>query len=379
MNKKLLELTLCFQYDDIKFNTLVIVEGDNKRDFTKELLVVTECHYLGHVVGSMSFDIITKNLEAANEPNEVLQNKKKNLTKYKNTYFIYCPRRHIENILTTANNLPFNCIFNDFQLNNFDGKTILFYGMEDLCASQKDFLLHAASQGARVEQLTAFLDKQLGYTEVSLLSTQYFINEEAIGMLWCKKSQFIKSFMDKLIALLLLAFTFPVMLLAALAIRLESKGPTFYRQLRVGQYNREYNVYKFRSMRIDAEKNGPQWAKSNDDRITRVGRFIRATRIDELPQLFNVLNGDMSMVGPRPEREVFIKDLEQHIPYYRFRHAIKPGITGHAQVCYQYGSSIDDAIWKHKYDVHYIKHQSLWFDIKIMLKTIPTVLFGMGR
>ncbi|AIY66941.1 exopolysaccharide biosynthesis polyprenyl glycosylphosphotransferase [Pseudoalteromonas piratica] len=327
----------------------------------------------------MSFDTITKNLLTTNDPNEVIQNQPKEAVKHRNTYFIYCPKLHIEKIRQTAVNLPFNCIFNDFQLNNFNGKTILFYGMEELSASQKDFLLHAASNGARVEQLTAFLDKQLGYTEVSLLSTQYFINEEAIEMLWCKKSQFLKSFIDKLIALLLLAFTFPIIVLATFAIRLESKGPILYRQLRVGQYNREYNVYKFRSMRTDAEKNGPQWAEANDNRITRVGRFIRATRIDELPQLFNVLNGDMSMVGPRPEREVFIKDLEQHIPYYRFRHAIKPGITGHAQVCYQYGSSVDDAIWKHKYDVHYIKHQSLWFDIKIMLKTIPTVLFGMGR
>ncbi|WP_372766136.1 exopolysaccharide biosynthesis polyprenyl glycosylphosphotransferase [Pseudoalteromonas sp.] len=326
----------------------------------------------------MSFDTITKKIRTV-ESNQELRNLKKDSLKQRKTFFIYCPKEQIDKVKCTASNLPFKFIFNDFQLNNFDGKTILFYCMEDLPAPQKEFLLHAVSKGARVEQLTSFLDKRLGYTEVSLLSTQYFINEEAIEMLWCKKSQFIKSLIDKMIALLLLALTFPIILLTIFAIRLESKGPILYRQLRVGQYNREYSVYKFRSMRTDAEKNGPQWAESNDNRVTRVGRFIRATRIDELPQLFNVLNGDMSIVGPRPEREVFIKDLEQHIPYYRFRHAIKPGITGHAQVCYQYGSSVDDAIWKHKYDVHYIKHQSFWFDMKIMLKTIPTVLFGMGR
>lgn len=132
-------------------------------------------------------------------------------------------------------------------------------------------------------------------------------------------------------------------------------------------------------MRNDAEKNGAQWASKNDARVTRVGKFIRKTRIDELPQLINILKGEMSLVGPRPEREVFIKDLETQIPYYRFRHAIKPGVTGLAQVKYAYGASVEDAIWKHKYDIHYIKHQSLGMDLKIILRTVKTVLFGMGQ
>ena len=132
-------------------------------------------------------------------------------------------------------------------------------------------------------------------------------------------------------------------------------------------------------MRNDAEKNGAQWASKNDARVTRVGKFIRKTRIDELPQLINILKGEMSLVGPRPEREVFIKDLETQIPYYRFRHAIKPGVTGLAQVKYAYGASVEDAIWKHKYDIHYIKHQSLRMDLKIILRTVKTVLFGMGQ
>ena len=303
----------------------------------------------------------------------------KSSTKHIKQLFIFCPNNEVEKIKETAKKLNFDCVFNNYQIKHFAGKTILFHGMDDLPDNEKEFLLQAASQGARVEQLTSYLDKQLGYTEVSLLSTQYFINEDAINVLWCKKSQFAKAVLDKFSALILLTITLPIILLTALIIRLESKGPILYRQLRVGQHNKEYNVYKFRSMRTDAEANGPQWAQSNDNRVTRVGRFIRRTRIDELPQLFNVLNGDMSMVGPRPEREVFIKELEQQIPYYRFRHAIKPGITGLAQVKYQYGASVDDAIWKHKYDVHYIKHQSLYMDIKIMLQTVPTILFGMGR
>ena len=132
-------------------------------------------------------------------------------------------------------------------------------------------------------------------------------------------------------------------------------------------------------MHNDAEKDGAQWASKNDARVTRVGKFIRKTRIDELPQLINILKGEMSLVGPRPEREVFIKDLETQIPYYRFRHAIKPGVTGLAQVKYAYGASGEDAIWKHKYDIHYIKHQSLRMDLKIILRTVKTVLFGMGQ
>lgn len=132
-------------------------------------------------------------------------------------------------------------------------------------------------------------------------------------------------------------------------------------------------------MRNDAEKSGAQWATQNDARVTKVGNFIRKTRIDELPQIINILKGEMSIVGPRPEREVFIAELEQEIPYYRFRHAVKPGVTGLAQVSYPYGASIEDAIWKHKYDIYYIKHHSTLLDIKILLKTVKVVLFGMGR
>ena len=132
-------------------------------------------------------------------------------------------------------------------------------------------------------------------------------------------------------------------------------------------------------MRNDAEKNGAQWASKNDARVTKIGKFIRQTRIDEIPQLINVLQGSMSIVGPRPEREVFIRDLEKEIPYYRFRHAVKPGVTGLAQVSYPYGASLEDAVWKHKYDIHYIKHHSALLDLKILVMTIKTVLFGMGR
>jgi lipopolysaccharide/colanic/teichoic acid biosynthesis glycosyltransferase len=158
------------------------------------------------------------------------------------------------------------------------------------------------------------------------------------------------------------------MALTALAIRLDSAGPILYTQERVGENGRIFTVYKFRSMRTDAERSGqPVWARDRDDRITRVGRFIRVTRLDELPQLWNVMRGDMSFVGPRPE-----------IPFYLQRHAVKPGLTGWAQVKYQYGSSIEDALEKLRYDLYYIKHMSVFFDLTIVLDTVKVILFGKG-
>jgi exopolysaccharide biosynthesis polyprenyl glycosylphosphotransferase len=169
------------------------------------------------------------------------------------------------------------------------------------------------------------------------------------------------------------------MLLTAVAIKLESPGPVLYRQERVGQGGKTFSIMKFRSMRADAEKDGkPRWASSNDDRVTAVGRFIRRSRIDELPQIFNVFLGDMSFVGPRPERPYFVQDLARQIPYYNVRHTVKPGITGWAQVRYPYGATVDDAIHKLQYDLYYVKNHSLFLDLMILLQTVQVVLFGKG-
>jgi exopolysaccharide biosynthesis polyprenyl glycosylphosphotransferase len=171
----------------------------------------------------------------------------------------------------------------------------------------------------------------------------------------------------------------PLMALTALAIRLDSAGSVLYSQVRVGENGRVFTVYKFRSMRSDAEGAGqPVWAREDDDRVTRVGRFIRLTRLDELPQLWNVMSGDMSFVGPRPERPFFVEQLARDIPFYVQRHAVKPGITGWAQVKYQYGSSIEDAMEKLRYDLYYIKHMSIFFDLTIVLDTVKVILFGKG-
>jgi lipopolysaccharide/colanic/teichoic acid biosynthesis glycosyltransferase len=169
------------------------------------------------------------------------------------------------------------------------------------------------------------------------------------------------------------------MVLTAIAIKLDSAGPMLYSQERVGENGRVFKIYKFRSMRTDAEQSGkPIWAKNGDDRITRAGRFIRKTRLDELPQLWNVMRGDMSFVGPRPERPFFVDQLAKEIPFYLQRHALKPGITGWAQVKYRYGSTVEDAMEKLRYDLYYIKHLSVFFDLTIVLDTVKVILFGKG-
>jgi exopolysaccharide biosynthesis polyprenyl glycosylphosphotransferase len=169
------------------------------------------------------------------------------------------------------------------------------------------------------------------------------------------------------------------MVVTAIAIKLESPGPVFYRQERVGYNSKTFKVNKFRSMRTDAEKDGkPRWATANDDRVTRVGNLIRLVRIDELPQLFNVLSGDMSLVGPRPERPFFVEQLTNEIPYYAVRHSLKPGVTGWAQVRYQYGSTIEDSQQKLQYDLYYVKNHSLFLDFVILFETVGVVLTGKG-
>jgi len=179
----------------------------------------------------------------------------------------------------------------------------------------------------------------------------------------------------------MLVTTLPLMALTALAILVESRfrGPILYRQQRVGEGGRRFDVYKFRSMRTDAEQDGrARWAETNDPRVTRVGRFIRRHRIDELPQIFNVLRGDMSFVGPRPERPEFVQGLQEKIPYYGERHQVKPGLTGWAQICYPYGASDADALEKLQYDLYYVKNHSLFLDLTILLQTAEVVLWSRG-
>lgn len=296
-----------------------------------------------------------------------------------NIIYVFCPQECANKIVKIIEDYSFDIVINDYTISDFTKKVVCHYQSAHLTNKQRKFLVNATECGAWVEPLVSYLDDRLKYTEVRLLHSSYFLHQKAFSILSNKRTQVAKRFVDIISAIVLLILTMPFSLMAALLIKLESPGSMLFKQKRTGQYNKEFYVYKFRSMRNDAEKNGAQWASKNDSRVTKVGKFIRKTRIDEIPQLINVIQGTMSIVGPRPEREIFIEDLEKEIPYYRFRHAVKPGVTGLAQVSYPYGASVEDAVWKHKYDIHYIKHHSVLLDFKILLLTVKTVIFGMGR
>tara|TARA_R110000868_G_scaffold172015_3_gene407805 strand:- start:195 stop:839 length:645 start_codon:yes stop_codon:yes gene_type:complete len=186
-----------------------------------------------------------------------------------------------------------------------------------------------------------------------------------------------------ILATLVLALAWPFMLLTAIIIFFEdvrnSKASIFYKQERVGLNGKLFKIIKFRSMRPDAEKDGAKWATTNDTRVTRIGQFIRKYRIDELPQLLNIFRGEMSFIGPRPERPQFVEQLIREIPYYNQRHNVKPGLAGWAQLNYPYGASVEDSMEKLKFDLYYVKHQSLMLDILILIRTVEVVLFGKGR
>lgn len=239
-------------------------------------------------------------------------------------------------------------------------------------------LLKAKLHGTMVVDIRSFYEHVVQRLPLSQINDEWLLQTEGFSLTTRGSLRRLKRALDVLISLCLLVLTMPVMLLAAIAVRLESPGPVIYRQDRVGLHEREFTVYKFRSMRADAEKNGAVWAQAGDSRVTRVGRFIRKVRIDELPQLWNVLKGDMSFIGPRPERMAFVRGLKKTIPYYGLRHTVKPGLTGWAQVCYPYGASEEDARRKLEYDLYYIKNMSLLLDIHIIFKTIGVVLFPRG-
>jgi exopolysaccharide biosynthesis polyprenyl glycosylphosphotransferase len=212
---------------------------------------------------------------------------------------------------------------------------------------------------------------------VEAMRPSYLIFNDGFGR--TPQGEIAKRSADVALSSLGLLLTWPMMVATAIAVRLDSAGPILFKQERVGCDGVPFTVFKFRSMRADAEaKTGAVWASENDPRITRSGRFIRKTRLDELPQLINILVGDMSLVGPRPERPVFVQDLSQKIPYYSQRHIVKPGLTGWAQINYPYGNTVEDALQKLQYDLFYIKNQSLLFDLSILFNTIKTVVLRKG-
>jgi sugar transferase (PEP-CTERM system associated) len=240
-----------------------------------------------------------------------------------------------------------------------------------------DDLLSCRLNGIRVTRLADFLERARGAVPLGSFNASWLVYGD--GFSQGRARAVIKRLFDVVVSGGLLVLASPIIALAALAIRLESAGPVIYRQQRVGCGGLLFAVLKFRSMRQDAEGDGkPRWATAGDSRVTRIGRFIRRTRIDELPQLINVLRGEMSFVGPRPERPFFVEQLTRDIPFYGLRHSVKPGITGWAQVRYSYGATVEEAAKKLEYDLYYVKNNSLFLDLVVLLETVRVVLFGEG-
>lgn len=241
-----------------------------------------------------------------------------------------------------------------------------------------DDLLRIKTTGVHVNDLSSFLERETGRVDLDSVNPSWLIFSDGFSS-GRRISSALKRLFDIAASLVLLIITAPIILLTAIAIKLESKGPAFFRQKRVGQYGQEFELIKLRSMRDDAEKDGQAvWAQENDPRVTRVGKLIRKLRIDELPQAWTVLRGQMSFVGPRPERKQFVDDLATKMPYYAERHMVKPGITGWAQVNYPYGASLEDARHKLEYDLYYAKNYTPFLDLLILLQTVRVVIWPEG-
>ncbi len=238
-------------------------------------------------------------------------------------------------------------------------------------------LLECRLSGVRITDLARFFERMQGRIPIEALKASWLIYGNGFRQNWLRGA--VKRSFDVVVASLLLLVTLPIMLVTAVIIAFESGFPVIYRQERVGLRGKTFDVLKFRSMRQDAEKDGnAKWAKVGDARITPFGRFIRRTRIDELPQIINVLRGEMSFVGPRPERPVFVEMLSEQIPFYAVRHSVKPGITGWAQVRYSYGANVEQSMKKLEYDLYYVKNHTLFLDLLILLETVRVVVLGEG-
>ncbi len=265
-------------------------------------------------------------------------------------------------------------------------ETVRRHGIDDLIVAVRERrggvlplneLLQCKLSGVRVLDLSSYYERALGQVRLDALHASWLIFGEGFRQGFLRTT--VKRLFDIGVSTLVFVVTLPIMLLTVVAIAIEDGVPVFYRQPRIGQAGRVFDVIKFRSMRRNAEDDGkPRWASSNDDRVTSVGRVIRKLRIDELPQLLNVLRGDMSLVGPRPERPFFVDRLTREVPFYAARHSVKPGVTGWAQVRYHYGASVDDSVQKLQYDLYYVKNHTLFLDMLILVETVGVVLTGKG-
>jgi sugar transferase (PEP-CTERM system associated) len=239
-------------------------------------------------------------------------------------------------------------------------------------------VLRARLSGLEIREMADVYERITNRIPVENIGDQWLLFAEGFYLLHKEHTQKLKRLFDVLASGLLLLLFAPLLALVAVAVRLDSPGSVFFRQTRVGKGQQVFTIHKFRSMKSDAEATGAKWAIEGDPRVTRVGKLLRLTHIDEIPQIWNLLKGDMSLVGPRPERPEFVSVLENEIPYYFVRHSVKPGMTGWAQINYRYGASTEDAKNKLEYDLYYVKNMSLFLDFRILLRTIGVVVFGDG-
>ncbi len=239
-------------------------------------------------------------------------------------------------------------------------------------------LMAARLNGIAISSMSLEYEKLMKKIPVEHIHDHWIVFESGFSLYSKQYVQRIKRIIDISLSIFGLIITAPICLITAIIIKLESRGPIIFKQTRVGLGDKEFTVYKFRSMAQDAEKDGAKWAEKNDARVTKFGKIIRKFRIDELPQFWNILIGDMSLIGPRPEQPAFVRQLEKRIPYYSIRHTIKPGLSGWAQINYPYGATEEDALNKLEYELYYIKNMSVLLEIKIILKTIGVMIFGQG-
>jgi sugar transferase (PEP-CTERM system associated) len=240
----------------------------------------------------------------------------------------------------------------------------------------QELLRLSLSGDVSIEESASFYERLTGRVLLDMIRPSWLIFSSRGQR--ARINELARAIMHRAVALIGAFLSLPIAIVTAILIKIDSRGPVLYRQERVGKNGRVFTLMKFRSMRVDAEKDGPVWAKTEDDRTTRVGRIIRKIRVDEIPQFWSILRGDMNFVGPRPERPHFVAQLAQEIPFYEQRHLISPGLTGWAQIKYPYGASIEDARQKLQYDLYYIKNQSLTLDATILFETVKTILFGRG-
>ncbi len=286
------------------------------------------------------------------------------------------PSNIIENLPKARILGSLNCVEEVIKKENIDRIVIAVRERRGKFPTEELLRLSLAGD-VNIEECTSFYERVTGQVHLDLVRPSWLIFEGRGRD--TQLSHIVREIVQRSLALFGIIVSFPISLLTAILIKLESKGDIFYKQERVGKNGKPFNVVKFRSMRSDAEKDGPVWALSNDNRVTRIGSIIRKIRVDEIPQFWNILIGEMSFVGPRPERPHFVSQLAEEITFYEHRHLVAPGLTGWAQIKYPYGASVEDARQKLQFDLYYIKNQSLALDFVIVFETIKTVIFGRGR